>query len=88
MKIKPDDKNRLFNLLDDRLEMVGRDTIMHHKALKLGEDVAKRFRWDLLYASKIVIGDGVGIIGDVNLYQYMNDSHIDTALKLYVADRF
>lgn len=40
-----------------------------------------RMRWDVLYASKVKIGDDVGIQGDINLYAYMNDTHIDTALR-------
>lgn len=39
-----------------------------------------RLRWDLLYASKLKIGDGVGMDG-LPLYAYMNDDHIDTALR-------
>jgi hypothetical protein len=48
------------------------------------KDVDKRYRWDLLYASRCKIGDGVGSQGDVNLYAYMDDSHIDTALRSIV----
>jgi hypothetical protein len=40
-----------------------------------------RYRWDLLYASRLKVGDGVGIQGDVNLYAYLDDTHIDTALR-------
>lgn len=35
----------------------------------------KRFRWDILYAAKLSTW-----ISD-NLYSYLNDDHIDTALK-------
>ena len=40
-----------------------------------------RWRWDCLYRSGITIGDGIGTHGEVNLYAYMNDDHIDTALR-------
>lgn len=50
----------------------------------LCRDLDKRYRWDLLYASGLKIGDGVGMPGDVNLYAYMDDSHIDTALRSIV----
>jgi len=40
-----------------------------------------RLRWDILYASRIKLGDGVGMQGDVNVYAYANDDHIDTALR-------
>ena len=40
-----------------------------------------RFLFDALYQSKIKIGDGVGLHGDVNLYAYCDDTHIKTALR-------
>lgn len=49
------------------------------------KDLAMRYRWDLFYLSKIKIGDGVGMSG-LPLYGYMNDSHIDTALKSFIPD--
>ena len=53
---------------------------------ELCKDKDMRYRWDLLYASRLKIGDGIGIQGDVNLYAYLNDSHIDTALRSLVAN--
>ena len=41
----------------------------------------KRWRWDLLWRSGLKIGDSVGMPGDLNLYDYCNDTHIDTALR-------
>lgn len=40
----------------------------------------KRFRWDALYACGLKIGDGVGTEG-LPLYAYLNDDHIDSALR-------
>lgn len=40
----------------------------------------KRYRWDLLYLSGLTLGDGRGAPGDINLYSYLDDTHIDTAL--------
>ena len=42
---------------------------------------AKRYRWDLLEKSGIKIGDGINVVGDLNLYAYANNAHIDTALR-------
>ena len=42
---------------------------------------AMRYRWDLLHATELTIGDGIGVMGDINLYAYLNDNHIDTALR-------
>ena len=50
------------------------------------KDLNARYRWDLLYATRLKIGDGVGIKGDLDLYEYLNDTHIDTALKSIVPD--
>ncbi len=43
----------------------------------------KRFRWDVLYAAKINDESSSRWICD-NLYSYLNDTHIDTALKTIV----
>lgn len=42
-----------------------------------------RYRWDLLFESGLKIGDGVGMSG-LPLYSYLNDDHIDTALRTLV----
>lgn len=49
-------------------------------------DVNMRYRWDLLHTSGLRIGDGVGVKGDLDLYSYLNDEHIDSALKSMVPD--
>jgi len=36
----------------------------------------KRYRWDLLHASNVVTG---------HLYRYLDDSHIDSALRRIIA---
>lgn len=45
------------------------------------KDKDKRYRWDLLHASGLKLGDGIGIQGDINLYAYLDDVHIDSALR-------
>ncbi len=42
---------------------------------ELCKDLDKRYRWDLLHASRFPV---------TNLYSYMNDTHIDTALRSIV----
>jgi uncharacterized protein (DUF1778 family) len=90
MKIKPEDYKKLKDALDETIRKIGKDKLMKHKeSLKDDsrvKDLEKRFRWDLLYASKIKIGDGKGAPGDIDLYAYMNDDQIDTALKKYVKE--
>jgi len=43
-----------------------------------------RYRWDLLRASRLRLGGGVLAKGDLNLYAYLNDRHIDSALRTIV----
>lgn len=83
MKITPTDlqilKDKLLPLdTEHRREMYRSG---HFPRSEHCKDVNKRYRWDLLYVSGIKIGDGVGMQGDVNLYAYMTDAHIDTALR-------
>lgn len=86
MKIKDDDLNVLrgaitpFDTPERRRLYLDGD---FHNAAHC-KDLDMRYRWDLLYASKLKLGDGVGIEGDLNLYAYLNDSHIDTALRSLV----
>jgi hypothetical protein len=83
MKITAQDKEKLFSLLDKATGTMNTGAIEKHKA-QVSE---MRFRWDLLWASNIKIGDGIGVKSDIDLYAYMNDNHIDTALKAYVVSR-
>lgn len=48
------------------------------------KDKDMRYRWDLLYASGMRLGDGAGAPGDLDLYAYLNDTHIDSALRSLV----
>ena len=73
-------------MLDERLAPLT-EKIIAHKKLGLGKDKDMRFRWDLFSFSGIRLGDGKGMSGDIDLYAYMNDLHIDTALKAYVDAR-
>nr|WP_258559843.1 hypothetical protein [Comamonas testosteroni] len=86
LKITAEDLQTLKNFI------VPLDTQERRKAYREGDfpraelckDVDKRYRWDLLHLSRIKIGDGVGVQGNVNLYSYMDDSHIDSALRSFI----
>ena len=87
MKIKPNDLAIL------KAAVMPQDTpelraqyVEAYKAGKLPNvrDLDTRYRWDLLHRSKLKIGDGRGMAGDVNLYAYMNDDHVNTALKSFI----
>lgn len=80
MKIKPDDYETLLaavrRVLADRPTAAGT-----YQTLNLS---FTRFAWDVFRMTRIKLGDGAGAPGDLNLYAYMNDDHITTALKVAV----
>ena len=74
-----------YKILKDGIEKLGIDKIKLHKmdlpfSVRPPKDLDMRVRWDCLYATKIKIGDGIGMDG-LPLYAYLDDSHIDTALR-------
>ncbi len=56
------------------------DTPEHRSAYAAKGYTAKRYRWDLMYAARL------SQWACDNLYSYLNDDHIDTALKRIVLD--
>jgi len=52
----------------------------YYEANKIGQDCAKRHRWDLFYAAKLTL-----FACDV-IYKYADDTHIDTALRSIVKE--
>lgn len=53
---------------------------MHEQYRKEGLS-EMRYRWDILWKTGLKIGKSVGTPGDLNLYDYCNDDHIDSALR-------
>lgn len=86
LKIKPADLETLKSFLApvDTAELRQKYLAGDFPRADVCKDIDKRYRWDLLYRSRIKIGDGVGIQGDVNLYSYMDDNHIDSALRSFI----
>lgn len=84
MKIEPHD----YKILFDAIQTVRRNnpemTLDYYILNNLGKDHAKRWRWDLLYAAKKFLPDH--FVCDV-LYKYMDDTHIDTALKKIIKEK-
>ena len=83
MKIKPEHyaelKSKIATFVDANREVV----LAHREALKSDErvrDLDKRFRWDVGHAA------GVTSWACGALYPYMNDDHIDTALRHVVVE--
>lgn len=83
LKIKPED----YAVIRDAMVKIMQENphaAENYKASGLSE---KRYRWDVLHQTRIKFwGDGVGVKGDLNLYAYLNDDHIDSALRKIVAD--
>ena len=77
MKITPEDYAVLESAIKRTIARTGL-SLDNYTSLGL---TAKRYRWDLLEKSQIRIGDGINIDGDVNIYAYANNNHIDTALR-------
>ncbi len=69
MKIQPE------HLAHMRQSIAPHDTDFHRSRYKAAGHSDKRYRWDLAYHAGLTT-----YICDV-LYTYLNDTHIDTALK-------
>ncbi len=80
MKIKPEH----YNILRNEISMLPSDEVTQLKMLieqdSRVRDFDKRFRWDLMYRA------GLSRWICDTLYPYMNDVHLDTALKAVVRD--
>lgn len=78
MKIKPEH----YKHMEDTICTVsGEQANNHYQGLKQslpGKDIEMRFRWDLFYFCML------DRFACTELYKYMNDDHIDTALKSIV----
>ena len=84
MKIKPEH----YAVLKDAITPL--DTSERREAYAAAGHSDMRYRWDLLADSGLRwVGDNVGIhdTSGLNLYAYLDDSHIDTALRKIVNER-
>ncbi len=88
MKITPEDFEKLRAAIQPLDDFTTRESYRQRTFPNAdkAKDVNKRYRWDLLWLSKLKIGDGVGIKGDIDLYAYLDVTHIDTALRRIVGD--
>ena len=78
MKIKPEHLQILADALEKVKEKYPEATLQYYIDNNIGKDHAKRWRWDLFYAAIKFVPDSFtsGV-----LYSYMDDTHIDTALR-------
>lgn len=83
MKIKPED----YEILKNAIKQVVDNTPDPENVFDQNMSET-RFAWSLFWMTGLRIGDGQGCQGDVDLYGYMNDNHITTALKKIVNELF
>lgn len=86
LKIKEQDLQVLKSRIE-RLDTPARRDMYksgNYARAHLTKDVDKRYRWDLLWTTGLKLGDGVGVKGDLDLYAYLDDTHIDSALRFLV----
>lgn len=58
-----------------------------YKKNQIGKDTDKRFRWDLFWASVGLIKiEKPNFVND--MYKYLNDDHLDTAMKKIVKELY
>lgn len=82
MKITNEDFKELEKIIENWIERYQiKDLRYYYDKYKKDGMTDQRFYWDVLHAAGIKIGDGKGMDGDINLYSYLNDNHIETALK-------
>ncbi|HBG47609.1 MAG TPA: hypothetical protein DDW94_11575 [Deltaproteobacteria bacterium] len=77
LKIKPED----YRILKAAVEKVARENPGMRREYRENGLSEMRYRWDLLWKAGLRIGCSIGTPGDLNLYDYMNDEHIDSALR-------
>ena len=69
-----------YNQVKAAIASIPRELVLEHKSKELGKDKDMRFRWDLFIAAKL------STFASDELYQYLNDDHIDTALKSVIKE--
>lgn len=62
-------------------------TPTHYAKHKIGRDTAMRHRWDM-YGAATIDGNKTLFFTVDTLYNYLNDNHIDTALRNIVKEIF
>jgi len=83
MKITDTDYDKLSRYLETGVSAAGVEYLRDLRRQKLGKDVERRFAFDLLHIAQRVDRNCLRFICD-DLYEYLNDDHIYTALKHFV----
>lgn len=87
MRISAKDYIDLQDMLDQVVDRLGVVALKEHKASLANDprvkNIEMRFRWDLLFATSAAARTN----WFDNVYAYANDTHVDTALKVYTKAR-
>ena len=78
MKIQSDHLQILSAAITKVREKFPEATLQYYIDNQIGKDCAMRWRWDLFHAAQKFMPDS---FVQRALYSYMNDTHIDSALK-------
>ena len=66
-----------YNIFLTAVAALPRDKVLAHKAQNLGNDKIKRFVWDLFWMARATMPLAISD----RLYDYLNDTHIETAMR-------
>jgi hypothetical protein len=76
-----------YNILKNRVADLGIDKLKQAKAEYKEKGLSEtRFLFDVFYASKTKIGDGIGLSSNCGIEGDYNDNHIETAMKKVISE--
>jgi hypothetical protein len=76
-----------YNILKNRVADLGIDKLKKAKTEYKEKGLSEtRFLFDVFYASKTVIGDGIGLSSNCGIEGDYDDSHIKTAMKKVIKE--
>lgn len=79
--------NEHYNILRNRVAGIGIDKLKKAQTEYEGKGLSEaRFLFDVFYASKTKIGDGIGLSSNCGIEGDYDDSHIKTAMTKIIKD--
>jgi hypothetical protein len=89
MKIKPEHLKVLSDSIVEGRKRYPHLTLRHYADICIGKDYRMRWRWDMFHLGMKVAPDSFKNGGRGNglvLYDYLDDTHIDTALRFILKE--
>lgn len=79
--------NEHYNILKNRVAVIGIAKLKKAKTEYKEKGLSDtRFLFDVFYASKTKIGDGIGLSSNCGIEGDYNDGHIETAMKKIIKE--